>query len=159
MLTANDPLVQLTKPNYTLPGLPGTSIADDSIAAKQAALRSQVLGALSTVLSAPAASTVLLDTGQLAAGAYRVRFVAKCSPNTLAAVDKGVRLVHRNAANAADIETVARVPARPNTKHFGGSILETVLDLATNERVRLETDGTLFATGEELLVVLDVSPA
>lgn len=158
MITANDPLYEITRPNYTLPGLPGTQTADDSIAAKQAALRSHVLGGLATVVSAPAGNTVLLDTGQLAAGAYRVRIVAK-AVGAQAAVDKGVVLQHRNAANAADIEQVARLAARPNSKHFGGLYLETVVDLAVNERLRLVTDATAFDANSELLVVLDVNAA
>lgn len=160
-MSTADPLVSITRPNYTLPGLPGTLSADDSIAAKQAALKSHVLGALATIVAAPTGSSVLLDTGQLAAGAYKVRGVIKTQGQFAAgAVDKGVILQHRNAANGADIEQVIRVPARVQNRFGSGTTyFELVVDLAANERLRLVTDSVAFDAGSEVLVVLDVSPA
>jgi hypothetical protein len=91
---------------------------------------------------APAGGAVLADTGPLAAGDYLIEIEAG-SADTLAA-GKGIRIEHRNAANAANIVQGAVIPAGAYASIRWGRVT-----LATNERVRATVAGVAGAASSE----------
>ncbi len=79
--------------------------------------------------AAPLASAVIADSGQLAAGSYRVEYSAAAMDTV--AVGKGMLLEHRNAANNATTHTLAAISAADS---MCGEILRVTV--AANERIR-----------------------
>lgn len=91
--------------------------------------------------TAPGASTVVADTGQLAAGTYRLEATLGFS-DTLAA-GKHIMVEHRNAANNAIVATLALCPAGAAM----GDFVVSRLVVALNERVRAITGSVVGAAG------------
>lgn len=89
--------------------------------------------------AAPAAGTVVGDTGPLAAGTYRIKYVAAGSGVLAAGVH--MEFQHRNAANSANIQAGPICP-------MGGSVMEEIpkVVVAANERFRFITVGTPAAS-------------
>jgi hypothetical protein len=92
------------------------------------------------VATAPAAGTVITDTGALPAGVYRVEAVLGISGAV--AAGKHVVLEHRNAVNSATVTSLALCPAGVNAPF----VFER-LTLAANERLRVLT-GIILAASE-----------
>lgn len=98
-------------------------------------------------LGAQAAGAVLLDSGPLAAGTYRIIMAwTQQTPTTAAAQPIGrVDWEHRNAANAANIVTATLAEgqnsttnaANPMIAQANDGFLEIVRVFAANERIRL----------------------
>jgi hypothetical protein len=84
---------------------------------------------VSAAPAVPAANAVIVDTGALAAGQYRVEYSASAMDTV--AVGKGMLLEHRNAANTATIHTLAGVNA-------SGAITGEIsrVTVASNDRLR-----------------------
>lgn len=161
-LSPSDPMTALIEPNYTLPGLPGTVTADDSVAAKQAALRAHVLGSLSTVVKQLTtelnASAVILQSGALTAGVKRVRCLVKLvhtQGGVATADNKGLLLMRRSSA-PADVEQLAAIQAVPSSR---GTYIETSVALAANDTIQLRVDTANLDVGTEVLAVLEVTDA
>jgi hypothetical protein len=77
----------------------------------------------------PAANAVIIDSGQLGAGQYRVEYSASAMDTV--AVGKGMLLEHRNAVNNATLHTLAGVNA---SGAISGEISR--ITVAANERLR-----------------------
>ena len=77
---------------------------------------------------APAANTVLADTGALAAGNYDIEVDAGASDTV--ALGKHIEIQHRNAANGANLHTFV-IPT-PNSNSF----VWKKVAVALNERIR-----------------------
>ena len=88
-------------------------------------------GALATN---PSASQVLADTGQLEAGDYLFSFMVHST------VDSTMVLVHRNAADSADISS-KEVPLSAGT--FVEPVFGTKIALAANERIVVRMKGAI----------------
>lgn len=99
---------------------------------------------------APAAAALVVDTGALAAGDYRVEYTVGYA-DTLAA-GKAAALEHRDAANAANLHTVV-CPA--------GAVLSDVIErvtLAANERLRVVNRAVAGGVGSVLAASIRVTP-
>lgn len=95
---------------------------------------------VSAVATAPIASAVIADSGQLAAGTYRVEVAAGFS-DTLAA-GKHLVVEHRDAANTGNINTLGLVPA--------GVALDFTVErvvVALNQRIRVVNGAVAGAAG------------
>lgn len=111
-------------------------------------------GIFSNQQIAAAANTVLLDTGQLAAGVVDV----KAGQTNIGDTNSGiVSLQHRNAANAATLAEwfSPRINATPH-----GDVLPLTmsLTLATNERLRWILDATAMSGGSRSCSYIMISP-
>lgn len=90
---------------------------------------------IAAVAAAPAASTVVADTGALTPGVYMVTVVTG-SDDSLAA-GKVFLVQHRNAANAANAESLAALPVdKP------ASVTFPEVTIADGERIRVVTGAT-----------------
>jgi hypothetical protein len=91
-----------------------------------------------SVLTNPADTTVIIDTGQLEKGNYLLGFIIETS-----AAGAAVDIQHRNAANSANIDFVRiRIP-NVGTEY---PLFPSKIKIDTNERIRLTMSGGI--TGE-----------
>lgn len=102
-------------------------------------------------LTAPIAGAVIADTGALAAGDYLVEIEAG-SADTLAA-GKGIRIEHRNAANAANVRQGTVVPAGAHATFRWARVT-----VAANERIRATVAGVAAAASSEYGAHIRVYP-
>lgn len=90
----------------------------------------------------PAANAVISDTGQMAAGDYRV--IANLAASGALGPGKSVVLAHRNAANNADVRILGLVPCGDS-----GTIRIDRLTMALNERVVARAGSAATVAAEE----------
>jgi hypothetical protein len=82
--------------------------------------------------TAPAAATVLVDSGQLNPGWYRA-LVSFCTTDTIANI---LQIAHRNAANNADLELADAACGVLAGQVLGGGWAEAIFNVtAVNERI------------------------
>jgi hypothetical protein len=98
-----------------------------------------IVGGAAASVAAPGAGAAIVDTGQLAAGTYRVEIVAAFA-DTLAA-GKALLVQHRNAANGANIWELPAPAGQP----LAFTIERLVV--ADNERVRVINGAVAGAAG------------
>ena len=98
----------------------------------------------SNAQAAPAANSVIADTGQLAVGSYAVEY-SLAAMDTVA-VGKGMVVEHRNAANTATVHRLGGCSA-------GDSVMGDVrrVTVAANERIRVIA-GTAAGAASSLYV-------
>lgn len=107
-----------------------------SVLARLAWLRSQVATYFSTTITAAGpAAAVLLDSGQLTAGAYEVEAFAKAILGTGSAT-AWTDLEYRNAANNGNNQKV-HLALDVSGADSSGHIRWPRIEVATNERVRI----------------------
>lgn len=90
-----------------------------------------------SVLTNPADTTVMVDTGQLEEGNYLFGFIIEAS------VAANVDIQHRNAANSANIDFIKIRVANAGTEY---PLFPSKVRINTNQRVRLVMSGGI--TGE-----------
>ena len=108
---------------------------------RRAVLNEQVLANVGATVAAAGIAAVIADTGALAAGDYRV--VAHLGSDGVVAAGKSVLLVHRNAANGADIRELGRCAAACSIR-----IEIPRITLAANERIVARGGSAAHGAGE-----------
>ncbi len=107
------------------------------------------------LLTNQAAGTRYADTGQLAAGTFKIKLFLS-GTNTAGADQFNVRIRHRDAADAADLMTFEIAWAVP----VGNTIFQPVLDFdyifALNERLVAENVSATSATTTATMVIFAV---
>lgn len=122
-------------------GNPLLGVQADDVAVRYGGEPTRNPTAASGLSIAPAANAVVADTGPLPAGAYFVEITLATS--AAAAAGKHLQVEHRNAANAATVNTLAGCP--------GGVVEQTFIErivLALNERIRAVVGAVAFAASE-----------
>jgi hypothetical protein len=87
---------------------------------------------------------VIADSGAMAAGDYKV--IGHMGDDGIAAAGKGCSLVHRNAANSADVKQLAACPASESA-----TVNIPRLTLAANERIVLRASTVIHAAIERVI--------
>lgn len=113
--------------------------SDNPLPTSDAALAEPTYG--SGIATAPAAGAVVADTGNLAAGSYRVEISLAIAGAS--AAGKDMRVEHRNAADGANIRTLGGVAA-------GGSVSLTLprVTIAEGESLRAVAGAVAGAVSE-----------
>ena len=128
--------------NAILPTVSMGSVVQQTVQVLQPAFRTTDI--FGSVVTAPAAGTVLADTGALAAGTFDVSIYMAGEPGG-AAVRMAVEF--RNAANSADLATWEHLLIRtPVTNSVNIPRYDLALEFALNERLRITVASNTVAT-------------
>lgn len=122
-------------------GNPALYVSADDVAVRVGGYPIRNPTAVSGLAIAPGAAGVVADTGPLAAGTYLLEL--NLAASALAAAGKHIQVEHRNAANAATINTLAGCAGGQMFSSIVGRIV-----IAANERIRAVIGAVAFAASE-----------